>query len=74
MNCWTMTIFPIRTGMPFLVIYENLDIMMQKSIKFGLYDTLSKKYKTKNFGDYVLNDRKVASYVVNKSSKVDVKT
>ena len=30
--------------------------------------------QTKDFGDYVLNDSKVASYVVNKSSKADVKT
>ena len=39
------------------------------------YGTLSKKKcKTKDFGDYVLNDSKVASYVVKKSSKTDVKT
>ena len=48
-------------------------VIQNRHLMVYIYDTLSKKCKTEDFGDYVLNDSKVASYVVNKSSKVDVK-
>ena len=40
----------------------------------GLYDTLSKRCKTNELGNYVLKDTKIAKYVISKSSKDDVIT